>query len=34
VLSALARDADALQQAVHQAEAGLQWRIDPPELRA
>ncbi|WDM74494.1 acetyl-CoA carboxylase biotin carboxylase subunit family protein [Xanthomonas sp. NCPPB 1638] len=34
VLSALASDAQALQQAVVQAEAGLHWRIEHPELRA
>lgn len=34
VLSALASDAQALQQAVVQAEAGLHWRIERPELRA
>ncbi|OOW72149.1 carboxylate--amine ligase [Xanthomonas axonopodis pv. melhusii] len=34
VLSALARDAQTLQHAVVQAEAGLQWRIDGAELRA
>ena len=34
VLSALASDAQALEQAVVHAEAGLQWRIDSAELRA
>ncbi|RBD96679.1 siderophore biosynthesis protein PvsA, partial [Xanthomonas oryzae pv. oryzae] len=34
VLSALASDAQALQLAVVQAEAGLQWRIDGAEPRA
>ncbi|WP_115511460.1 siderophore biosynthesis protein PvsA [Xanthomonas arboricola] len=34
VLSAVASDAQALQQAVVHAEAGLQWRIDGAELRA
>ncbi len=34
VLSALARDAQTLQHAVVQAEAGLKWRIDGAELRA
>lgn len=34
MLSALASDAQALQLAVVQAEAGLQWRIDGAEPRA